>query len=207
MDTGMDDRVRSAVGPTSETRPAEGISGARGGKTGGGWGGDTSDGSQTAMGTSKGRNGTILAIDLGTQSGWALRTSAGRIHSGSESFAVGKQAGPGMRWMKFRKWLWELHANAGGLNEIWYESVARHVGTGAAHIYGGFSAMLYEFGERHKIEIHGVAVGTIKKHATGKGNAKKADMIAAAQAAGFHPIDDNEADAIALLRYSIARHQ
>jgi Holliday junction resolvasome RuvABC endonuclease subunit len=41
-------------------------------------------------------------------------------------------------------------------------------------------------------------VGTIKKHATGKGNAGKDEMIASVQARGHQPADDNEADAIAL---------
>ncbi|WP_299363825.1 hypothetical protein [uncultured Paracoccus sp.] len=49
----------------------------------------------------------------------------------------------------------------------------------------------------------GVPVGTIKRHATSKGNAPKAAMIAAARARGFSPADDNEADAIALLLWAI----
>ena len=49
----------------------------------------------------------------------------------------------------------------------------------------------------------GVPVGTIKRHATGKGNAPKEAMIAAARAHGFSPADDNEADAIALLLWAI----
>lgn len=44
-------------------------------------------------------------------------------------------------------------------------------------------------------------VGAIKKHATGKGNANKEQMVEAVRALGFHPADDNEADAIALLLY------
>ena len=51
----------------------------------------------------------------------------------------------------------------------------------------------------------GVPVGTIKKYATGKGNANKAAMIAAMQALGFQPADDNEADALALLHWAMAR--
>ena len=44
------------------------------------------------------------------------------------------------------------------------------------------------------------ACGVTDKHiAAGKGNADKATMIAAVQANGFRPTDDNEADAIALL--------
>ena len=49
----------------------------------------------------------------------------------------------------------------------------------------------------------GVPVGSIKKHATGKGNADKAAMIDAARARGFSPADDNEADAIAILLWAI----
>jgi Holliday junction resolvasome RuvABC endonuclease subunit len=46
-------------------------------------------------------------------------------------------------------------------------------------------------------------VGTIKKHATGKGNASKEEMIAAARAKGFNPTDDNQADALMLLCFAI----
>ena len=46
---------------------------------------------------------------------------------------------------------------------------------------------------------------TIKKHATGKGNAGKAEMIAAATARGFDPVDDNHADALALLDWAMTQ--
>ena len=46
-------------------------------------------------------------------------------------------------------------------------------------------------------------VGTIKRFITGKGNADKAVVIAAVQAKGFAPADDNEADAIAILLWAI----
>jgi Holliday junction resolvasome RuvABC endonuclease subunit len=48
----------------------------------------------------------------------------------------------------------------------------------------------------------GVPVGTIKRYATGKGNADKAAMVAAMRARGFAPVDDNEADALALLLWA-----
>ena len=48
----------------------------------------------------------------------------------------------------------------------------------------------------------GVPVGTIKRFATGKGNADKAAIIAAMKARGFNPADDNEADALALLLWA-----
>ena len=54
------------------------------------------------------------------------------------------------------------------------------------------------------VPYEGVPVGTIKRVATGKGNANTDAMIAAAQARGFSPADDNEADAIAILFWALA---
>jgi crossover junction endodeoxyribonuclease RuvC len=48
-----------------------------------------------------------------------------------------------------------------------------------------------------------VPVGTIKRHVTGRGNADKDAVIAAVRALGFDPIDDNEADALALLDWAL----
>jgi hypothetical protein len=56
--------------------------------------------------------------------------------------------------------------------------------------------------EERAIAYQGVPVGTIKRYATGKGNADKAAMIAAMRARGFAPVDDNEADALALLLWA-----
>ena len=57
--------------------------------------------------------------------------------------------------------------------------------------------------EQHVVAYQGVQVGTIKRFATGKGNADKAAMLAAMQARGFSPADDNEADALAILLWAI----
>jgi len=57
----------------------------------------------------------------------------------------------------------------------------------------------------HGIEHAAVHSATIKKHATGKGNAGKQEMVAAMQALGFRPEDDNEADALALLDWAIVQ--
>ena len=52
------------------------------------------------------------------------------------------------------------------------------------------------------VPYQGVPVGTIKRFATGKGNAGKEAVIAAMRARGFAPADDNEADALALLLWA-----
>jgi Holliday junction resolvasome RuvABC endonuclease subunit len=63
--------------------------------------------------------------------------------------------------------------------------------------------MLTAWCEETLVAYQGVPVGTIKRFITGKGNADKAAVIAAVQAKGFAPADDNEADAIAILLWAI----
>ena len=144
----------------------------------------------------------ILALDLGTTTGWALRKSDGLIVSGSMSFRPGRFDGGGMRYLRFTSRLDEIQTASGGLSAIYFEEVRRHAGTDAAHIYGGFMATLTAWAELRGIPYEGVPVGTIKRHATGKGNANKDAMMAAARARGFSPADDNEADALAILDWA-----
>ena len=150
-------------------------------------------------------NTTFLALDLGTTTGWALRSSDGTINSGSTSFRPQRFEGGGMRFLRFVRWLDELQALSGGLQHLAFEEVRRHASTDAAHAYGGFLGLLSAWCERHAIPYQGVPVGTIKKHATGKGNANKDAMIAAVRSWGYTPVDDNEADALALLHWAIAQ--
>jgi len=145
---------------------------------------------------------TSLALDLGTTTGWALNAS-GLITSGTVSFRPNRYDGGGMRYLRFQNWLTEMDRLSGPIATIWYEEVRRHAGTDAAHVYGGLMATLTAWAEQQGIPYQGVPVGTIKKHATGKGNANKAAMISAAQARGYSPADDNEADAIAILHWAI----
>ena len=149
---------------------------------------------------------TILALDLGTTTGWALRGSDGHITSGSERFKPQRFEGGGMRFLRFKRWLTEIKQSCDGIDCLYFEEVRRHVGVDAAHAYGGFLATLTTWCEHHQIPYQGVPVGTIKKHATGKGNAGKEDVIAAIRARGHQPADDNEADALALLYWAIGQH-
>jgi hypothetical protein len=110
-----------------------------------------------------------------------LRSRDGHITSGSESFKPGRFEGGGMRYLRFKRWLTEVkQCGSDGIDAVYFEEVRRHAGVDAAHAYGGFLAHLTAWCEHHQIPYQGVPVGTIKKHATGKGNAGKAAMIAAA---------------------------
>jgi hypothetical protein len=146
---------------------------------------------------------TVLALDLGTTTGWALRGHDGLIISGTVCFRPRRVDGGGMRYLRFTNWLTEIDRMSGPISAIWFEEVRRHAGTDAAHVYGGLMASLTSWAELRGVPYEGVPVGTIKKHATGKGNAPKQAMIDAGRARGFDPADDNEADAIALLMWAI----
>ena len=149
------------------------------------------------------RNHSILALDLGTSTGWAIRGHDNLITSGTVSLRPGRFEGGGMRYLRFTNWLTEINRLSGPIAAIYFEEVRRHLGVDAAHLYGGFLATLTAWCEHRAIAYQGVPVGTIKRHATAKGNAGKDAVIAAVAARGFHPKDDNEADAIALLLWAI----
>ena len=139
----------------------------------------------------------IIAIDPGSKCGWAIRTetSAGVSYdSGTWDLSARRHEGGGMRFLRVRKYLGELLA--AGADALVYEEVRRHMSTDAAHVYGGIVAVVQAECESRAIPYKGIPVGTIKKQATGKGNADKVAMLAAARAkwAGWDG-DDNEADA------------
>lgn len=145
----------------------------------------------------------LLALDLGTTTGWALRTGDARILSGTASFKPSRYDGGGMRYLRFGSWLDQLEIDASTIDAVYFEEVRRHVGTDAAHLYGGFLATLTSWCEQRSVPYQGVPVGTIKRHVTSKGNADKDAVLAAIRARGFFPSDDNEADAIGILLWAI----
>lgn len=147
--------------------------------------------------------GTVLALDLGTNTGWAMRPLASaQIVSGVVKFAPSRFEGGGMRFLRFKQWLTEM--KTAGVAVVYFEEVVFHGkfnSVGAAHLYGGMLAILTAWCEHHGIPYRGVPVSTIKKSFAGKGNANKEAMLAHARALGYQPEDDNEADAIAILLF------
>jgi Holliday junction resolvasome RuvABC endonuclease subunit len=140
-----------------------------------------------------------LALDLGTHTGYACRTdNVGTTISGTWDFSTKRHEDAGMRFVRFREALVRMRLS-NGVDKIYFEEVRRHAGTTAAHIYGGFVAMLKAFCVDTGVSYESVPVGDIKKYWTGKGNAKKDAMVAEARRRGYEPVDDNEADAIAIL--------
>lgn len=144
----------------------------------------------------------ILALDLGTRFGWAVYyPGIELVESGFVDTKPKRHESSGMRFLTFERWLDTWNPKP---KEIYYEEVRRHQGTAAAHVYGGFQATLQKWCVDNGVEYGSVPVGTIKKFATGSGNAKKNLMVKTAQADGLKSNDDNEADAWWLLKLKLA---
>jgi Holliday junction resolvasome RuvABC endonuclease subunit len=141
----------------------------------------------------------ILCLDLGTKTGFALIENNKVIKSGTKNFQPTRFQSSDYRFVVFRNFLKTFLP----LDQVYFEEVRRHIGVDAAHCYGGFKAVLTTFCQDNDVNYCGIAVGTIKKSITGNGAAKKDAVIKAVQDRGFSPIDDNEADAIAIALHVI----
>ena len=140
-----------------------------------------------------------LALDIGTTSGWATAFDSGQRSSGSIKLKAHQFANWASRMTKMRGLLDGLHTLE-PIEEVWFEEVRRHNGVAAAHVYGALMGTVAEWCDLRDIPYSGVSVGTIKKFATGSGNASKERMISAVKEKWRANVkDDNEADAIALL--------
>lgn len=146
----------------------------------------------------------ILALDLGTACGWAsgdTRSPDSGVAYGTFDLRAGRFSGGGMRFVRFEN---ELDNFKAQVDQVVFEEVRRHRGTDAAHVYGGLLAVLTAWCEKNKIPYQGHTVQAIKIFSAGKGNASKEEVIKAVEGWGFQPKNDNEGDAIALLRLRLS---
>ena len=135
----------------------------------------------------------ILALDPGTKCGYALSP----LESGTWDLSPRRFEGGGMRFVKLRNYLIKACEE---VDMVVFEEVRGHKGTDAAHVYGGIVAIITEHCELKEIPYSGIPVGTIKKYATGLGNANKEAMLKAAKERwpDIDLVDDNQADALHL---------
>ena len=142
----------------------------------------------------------IIAVDPGTHCGWATWDGT-HLESGVQVFDLKRGESPGMRFLRFREWL-------GGLVGLIRPAVlvfeqAHHRGGYATEVLVGMTTRIQEAAAEAGCEHVAVHTATLKKWATGKGGASKAEMIAAAcDRYGEWVTDDNEADSLLLLAYA-----
>jgi hypothetical protein len=90
-------------------------------------------------------------------------------------------------------------------DEIYYEHVNRHIGVIAAHMYGGYMAILAEACIEHAKPMLKIEVKHLKRYFADHGLATKQNMFDTCVDEGFNPYDENEADAIAMGMYVIEK--
>lgn len=138
----------------------------------------------------------LLAIDPGSACGWAVLHSGRIVASGVWNLAPRRGDSPGVRYLKLRSRLTDVKDRWPELELVAVEQ-AHHRGGAATEYAIGIvthvQSWCAEVGVEHLV-VHGSAV---KKAATGRGNADKAAMVAAAIARwpGWEPETDDEADA------------
>lgn len=163
---------------------------------------------------------SVLALDLGTKTGYAF-TSGGRIDSGTWQLTTpakgrSKDADYDDRdmdprfaelWTKLSSVFNHCAYRKSPLTHIFFEDVEFLSYQKQAQLWGGFRAVVMAFASlcTPSLLTRGVAVGTLKKFATGSGAAKKEHMKMALQRQGkWNPkMDDNCVDAVHLLNFAI----
>lgn len=149
----------------------------------------------------------ILSLDLGTKLGVAVYKDSRKIESSCLHL---KDKDIGRRLNHFRRYLVEVKGRLGRIDKVYFELVCGRSSGGfkAMNLYGALWGVVLSFCDHHGIEAVGVAVPTIKKFITGNGRADKLAVIAAVQEKGIKlnsrkALQDNEADALALLLYAV----
>ena len=141
----------------------------------------------------------ILAIDCGTKTGFAYYAN-GIVESGVQDFSLKRGESNGMRFLRFRSWLQDM-LNMLGVDLVAYE-MPHHRGGSATEVLIGMTTRIQEECDSRNINYTSVHSATLKKYATGKGNASKEQMLVEARRRfGDEIVDDNEADARFMLEW------
>ena len=140
----------------------------------------------------------LLALDVSTYTGFCTRSA-----SGVWNLSPKRDESTGMRVLRFKGKLQEV-IKIEWINLIVFERAAGFH-KNALIVEAELLGVLKLVCEENKIQYRAYSPSEIKKFATGKGNAKKTQMIEAAQQKfGYIGNDDNQADAICL--YHLAKH-
>ena len=140
----------------------------------------------------------VLALDLGTMCGWALLESDGNVYHGVENL---KRKG-WFGYESFRAFDELLYSKLNSPEHTYVVVEKAHCNKPFFHAIRVLFGMMGIVQMRVPTEdLTWLSAMTVKKHVTGKGNAKKEDMIR--HLLDWHPglTDHNEADALGFLHY------
>ena len=145
---------------------------------------------------------TFLALDPATVTGWCIGSPISTPRLGTLDLTKAREIRRGYAFEMFRRWLLRTFKER-EITHVIFESpvLMKFSNINMTRIAQGLDAHIeaavevWNSDNYRSIPLTEATPGQIKKALTGKGNAKKAAMIAAAMARGMSPENDNEADA------------
>ncbi len=155
----------------------------------------------------------ILCLDPGSNCGWALRDN-GRVESGTQVFDLRRGESPGMRFLRFTKWINELLDGFGAGDLVLWEQPPYLRSGPAVDLLIGMTTRIAEAAAFNGCEYKAVGANTLKKSVAGNGRADKSDVGNAVVKHFAHsvvmgdgpmllradqPLSEHEYDALALL--------
>lgn len=122
---------------------------------------------------------TVLALDLGNTTGWAVGNGNGGPAFGTWAVQPRRGESPGFRYIRLRAELEKVREAFPDLALVVYEA-AHHRGGAATEVAVGCATTVQSWCAEKGIEHASVHTGRLKKWATGRGNASKELMSVAA---------------------------
>lgn len=155
------------------------------------------------------KNQNVLALDLATKTGYAYRLRDGSVGHGVINMKAKDDQHQGQRWVNFSQGLMELLTRY-EIHHVGFEQIDHFapmktkdgrytIPSSAIITMAGCRSILERTCALNNIPLDGMHVSAIKKSWTGSGGTKKDQMIAEAFRRGYKPMDDNAADALAIL--------
>lgn len=136
----------------------------------------------------------ILGLDLGTSCGYAYKfvtkdsKEPSRVYAGQLDLSAGPYDSGAIRFVRLRQFLTYIKPDLLAFEDVRYtppntgfQSVGAILARAATACewFGALKATMATWCEERGIPSTGIPIGTIKKRATGKGNANKSDIISA----------------------------
>ena len=148
----------------------------------------------------------ILALDTARVTGWAVVRADGIISSGSKEMGP-KDMKVGPLLANFSDWLsrrvTEYEPAYIFYEKPWVGPVTQQKTALNLMSFAGLTEMI---GYRNRIIVRPETNPSVVKHFCGKSSRKRAErkakVIAECRSRGFEPVDDNEADALAMLSFA-----
>ncbi len=147
-------------------------------------------------------SGGILALDLGTCTGFACAPPGGEPVYGH--VWLPSDRGDGAYFNRFRGWLLDRVTVLAPRLIVYEAPLITATATSVSTVMRlfGLAAHTIEIAYAREVRCEPANNSTVKKFVTDNGRAKKPEVMAAIRARGWHPENDNVGDALAVMLWA-----